>query len=122
MGISVASGAITTMGAGIMLFMCDIAFFQQYGSFIFLCILISLLAALTNLPPLILLLGPEDGRGQIAPLYWLAGRLSCAGAAEAPAGGAPPADNNDNARAPPEVPAEGAPPEVPESQRSKMSI
>merc|ERR1712151_133017 len=71
MGISVASGAITTMGAGLMLFMCDIAFFQQYGSFIFLVILISFLVALTNLPPLILILGPEGDRGKIAPLCWL---------------------------------------------------
>jgi len=76
MGISVASGAITTMGAGLMLFMCDIAFFQQYGSFIFLVILLSLLVAMTNLPPLILTLGPEGDRGKIAPLYWLHNRLA----------------------------------------------
>jgi predicted RND superfamily exporter protein len=76
MGISVASGAITTMGAGLMLFMCDIAFFQQFGSFIFLVILISFLVALTNLPPLILILGPEGDRGKIAPLYWLHSRLA----------------------------------------------
>merc|ERR1712060_505813 len=76
MGISVASGAITTMGAGVPLFVCNIAFFQQYGSFIFLVILISFLVALTNLPPLILILGPEGDRGKIAPLYWLHGRLT----------------------------------------------
>merc|ERR1712039_989621 len=75
-GISVASGAITTMGAGIMLFLCKIAFFQQYGTFIFLVILISLLVALTNLPPLILMLGPEGDRGKIMPLYWLSNKLS----------------------------------------------
>ncbi|CAK0901789.1 unnamed protein product [Prorocentrum cordatum] len=81
MGISVASGAITTMGAGLTLFQCDIAFFQQYGSWcvfrlpaIFLVILISLVAALTNLPPLLLLMGPEGDRGKIALLYWLAER------------------------------------------------
>merc|ERR1719329_1956389 len=34
MGISVLSGAITTIGAGIMLFFCDMAFFEQYGQFI----------------------------------------------------------------------------------------
>merc|ERR1712151_604815 len=76
MGISVASGAITTMGAGIMLFMCKIAFFQQYGTFIFFVILISLLVALTTLPPLILMLGPEGDRGKIMPLYWLSNKLS----------------------------------------------
>merc|ERR1740121_101633 len=75
MGISVASGAITTMGAGLTLFQCQIAFFQQYGSFIFLVILLSLLAALTNLPPLILLFGPQGDQGKIAPLYWLAEML-----------------------------------------------
>jgi hypothetical protein len=85
MGISVASGAITTMGAGLMLFQCKIAFFQQYGSFIFLVILLSLLVALTNLPPLILLLGPEGHQGEIAPLYWLAERLSRARRSQAPA-------------------------------------
>merc|ERR1712151_795176 len=76
MGISVASGAITTMGAGVLLFMCDIAFFQQYGSFIFLVILISVLAALTNLPAMILLVGPEGGQGKIMPLYMLRNRLT----------------------------------------------
>jgi len=85
MGVSVASGAITTMGAGLMLFQCKIAFFQQYGSFIFLVILLSLLVALTNLPPLIMLLGPEGHQGEIAPLYRLAERLSRPRHGQAPA-------------------------------------
>merc|ERR1712087_518243 len=71
MGISVASGAITTMGAGGSLFMCDIAFFQQYGSFIFLVILISLLAAMTNLPAMLPIIGPEGEQCRITPLYML---------------------------------------------------
>jgi len=75
MGISVASGAITTMGAGMVLFFCDIAFFQQYGSFIFLVILISVLAALTNLPAMLLLAGPDGDEGRIALLYLLKQKL-----------------------------------------------
>ena len=51
---------------------------------IFLVILLSLLVALTNLPPLILLLGPEGRQGEITPLYWLAERLSRARRGQAP--------------------------------------
>jgi len=71
MGISVASGAITTVGASLMLFFCDLAFFQQYGAFIFIVITISFLVAFTNLPCLLLMLGPQGDFGQIRGLYSL---------------------------------------------------
>jgi predicted RND superfamily exporter protein len=65
MGISVVSSAITTLLSASILFACNFYFFYQFGSFIFLVIGLSILAALTALMPLVMLIGPDGDRGKI---------------------------------------------------------
>lgn len=59
-GISVVSGAITTLLAATPLFLCYFWFFFQFGVFIFLVILAAIIVAVFLLGPLMLEIGPED--------------------------------------------------------------
>jgi len=72
MGITVFSGAITTLLAAIPLFLCQSTFFKRFGTFIFFTIGFSILLALFFLIPLLLLIGPQGSFGDVAPFYWLA--------------------------------------------------
>jgi len=80
MGITVLSGAATTLLASLPLFGCKLRFFQQYGVFIFFTILFSIILAISFLPPLLMIVGPEQSFGKITPLYRLAAymRGTCA--------------------------------------------
>merc|ERR1719188_39800 len=65
MGITVLSGSVTTLLAAIPLFLCLLRFFQQYGTFVFFTILLSILCAIFLLPPVLLTVGPEGHTGDI---------------------------------------------------------
>merc|ERR1712232_964768 len=74
------------------MFLCQFVFFARFGQFVFMIIIISILAALFLIVPLLLLIGPNGSFGDIPPLYWLSAWLSrkCR---RAPAGNGAPADN-----------------------------
>jgi len=66
MGLSVTSGAITTIGAASFLQACYFTFFQLFGLFIVFVVLFAILMAVTFLAPLCMLIGPEGTQGDIA--------------------------------------------------------
>mmetsp|Transcript_34054 Transcript_34054/g.77651 ORF Transcript_34054/g.77651 Transcript_34054/m.77651 type:complete len:1269 (+) Transcript_34054:62-3868(+) len=68
MGITVLSGAITTLLASLPLFGCKLRFFQQYGVFIFFTILVSIILAIFLLPPLLIVAGPVKSFGALPSL------------------------------------------------------
>lgn len=61
-GISVLSGAITTLGASSFLFFSKIVFFMQFGLFIFITVGFSMVFALGTFVVLLAIMGPEDDR------------------------------------------------------------
>lgn len=65
MGISVVNSAITTLLAAACLFFCWFWFFVQYGGFLFFVILFSILMSIFFLIPLLLVVGPVDGKGDV---------------------------------------------------------
>eukprot|EP00927_Polykrikos_kofoidii_P053775 TRINITY_DN48336_c0_g1_i1.p1 TRINITY_DN48336_c0_g1~~TRINITY_DN48336_c0_g1_i1.p1 ORF type:complete len:1250 (+),score=207.73 TRINITY_DN48336_c0_g1_i1:128-3751(+) len=75
MGITVVSGAATTLLAAAALFFCWLRFFQQYGAFVFFTILFSIVLAVFNLVPALIVVGPTGDFGDIKPLYRLAARV-----------------------------------------------
>jgi len=75
MGITVFSGAVTTLMAAFPLFFCQSTFFKRFGTFVFLTIGFSILLALFLLIPLLLLLGPSKEFGDVAPLFWMSRKL-----------------------------------------------
>ena len=66
-GISVISGAITTLGASALLLIAQIIFFFQFGLFIFCTILFSIIYALFLFTTFVALAGPEGNVGSLAP-------------------------------------------------------
>ena len=66
-GISVVSGACSTLGASTFMFAGKIVFFMQFGIFIFVTIGFSTLYSLVFLSILLTLVGPEENRGSILP-------------------------------------------------------
>lgn len=68
-GISVLSGAFTTLGAAVFMFAAKILFFFQFGIFIFCTIAFSLLFSLFFFVTLLDLIGPEGNTGSLNPLY-----------------------------------------------------
>ena len=66
-GISVLSGACTTLGASIFLLAAKILFFFQFGIFIFCTIGFSIMYSLFFFPTVLALVGPEGERGSIMP-------------------------------------------------------
>mmetsp|Transcript_35647 Transcript_35647/g.92927 ORF Transcript_35647/g.92927 Transcript_35647/m.92927 type:complete len:609 (-) Transcript_35647:346-2172(-) len=69
-GVSVLSGAISTLGATFFLFFPEITFFAKFGTFIFVTILFSLVASMTLFPSLLLTpLGPQGRRGDLKVLF-----------------------------------------------------
>eukprot|EP00929_Paragymnodinium_shiwhaense_P118685 TRINITY_DN90599_c0_g1_i1.p1 TRINITY_DN90599_c0_g1~~TRINITY_DN90599_c0_g1_i1.p1 ORF type:complete len:1158 (-),score=242.28 TRINITY_DN90599_c0_g1_i1:478-3951(-) len=75
MGISLLGGLATTVGASLFLAFADVLFFRSFGTFLCVTVLISIFAALTFLMPLLLLIGPEKGSGDIRLLQrWVVGK------------------------------------------------
>eukprot|EP01063_Lacrimia_lanifica_P008424 TRINITY_DN1545_c0_g2_i1.p1 TRINITY_DN1545_c0_g2~~TRINITY_DN1545_c0_g2_i1.p1 ORF type:complete len:1138 (+),score=349.38 TRINITY_DN1545_c0_g2_i1:40-3453(+) len=68
-GVSVLSGAFSTLGATLFLFFPTIVFFVKFGTFIFVTIVASLLFSLFNFAALMALVGPQEEDGSIAHLY-----------------------------------------------------
>ena len=66
-GVSVLSGAITTMGAAALLLIAEIVFFFQFGLFIFCTILFSITYALLLFTTFMGLAGPNGTTGSIQP-------------------------------------------------------
>ncbi|EDO46800.1 predicted protein [Nematostella vectensis] len=78
-GISVISGACTTLGAAMFMFAAKILFFFQFGAFIFCTIGLSLLFSLFLFTILLGLVGPQGSFGSLAPFYeyikdWMRGK------------------------------------------------
>lgn len=70
-GISVFSGACTTLGSSIFMLAAKIIFFQQFGIFIFCTIGLSILYSLLLFTTVLALIGPEGEVGSLRPLWWL---------------------------------------------------
>lgn len=66
-GISVLSGACTTLGASVFMFGAKILFFFQFGIFIFSTVGFSLLFALAFFITILGIAGPEGSVGSLAP-------------------------------------------------------
>ena len=66
-GVSVISGAITTMGAAALLLIAKIVFFFQFGLFIFCTILFSITYALVLFTTFMALAGPNGETGSLKP-------------------------------------------------------
>lgn len=67
MGITVFGGAITSLGASFMLFLCYFQFFFKFGCFMFLTIFLSFAWAFLFFLPMVSLVGPEAGFGSFHP-------------------------------------------------------
>ena len=67
-GISVFSGACTTLGASIFMLAAKILFFSQFGIFIFCTIAFSILYALFFFTTVLALIGPEGNTGSLRPI------------------------------------------------------
>ncbi|CAB4019605.1 dispatched homolog 1-like, partial [Paramuricea clavata] len=66
-GISVLSGACSTLGASVFMFGAKILFFFQFGIFIFSTVAFSLLFALVFFEAVLGLVGPQGSVGSLAP-------------------------------------------------------
>jgi uncharacterized membrane protein YdfJ with MMPL/SSD domain len=78
-GISVLSGAVTTLGASLFMLFAKILFFMQFGIFMFCTIGFSLLYAIGLFATLLAIIGPEGDTGSIRPWFaavnrWCRGR------------------------------------------------
>ena len=77
-GISVLSGACTTLGGSAFMLLAVISFFVKFGAFLFATILFSIVFALGFFSTLLGILGPEDDRGSIKPFKsWLWKVVTC---------------------------------------------
>ena len=71
-GISVVSGAITTLGASFFLILAVIRFFLQFGLFMFGTIGFSILYSLGLFLLLMGIIGPQNETGSLKPLFkWI---------------------------------------------------
>jgi predicted RND superfamily exporter protein len=73
-GISVLSGALTTLGASMFLLIAHILFFSQFGIFMFSTIGLSILYALGFFTTMLGIMGPQNEFGSLKPLYRWCGR------------------------------------------------
>ena len=77
-GISVLSGACTTLGGSAFLLLAQIILFMQFGVFMFATILFSLVFALGLFTTVLGIVGPENDRGSIEPIKrWLWKLVTC---------------------------------------------
>jgi predicted RND superfamily exporter protein len=76
-GVSVLSGAVTTLGASFFMFFSGILFLMQFGTFIFCTVGFSLMFALLFFPAVLDTFGPS---GDIGSFRWLFGKMKkCCG-------------------------------------------
>ena len=68
-GISVLSGAVTTLGASMFLLIAEILFFKQFGLFMFSTIGLSILYALGFFITILGILGPQNDTGCLKKLF-----------------------------------------------------
>ena len=68
-GISVISGACSTLGASVFMFAGKIIFFMQFGIFIFVTIGFSALYSLLFFSAVLTLIGPQGDYGSILPAF-----------------------------------------------------
>jgi len=68
-GVSIISGAISTLGATTMLFFTTILFFSKFGIFIFMTILYSMYFSLVFFAAVLCVVGPEGDCGSLSCLY-----------------------------------------------------
>ena len=64
-GISVLSGAVTTLGSSLFLLLAKILFFTQFGLFMFCTIGFSILYALGLFTTVLGIIGPENNTGSL---------------------------------------------------------
>merc|ERR1711988_169348 len=76
MGITVLSGALTTLLAALPLFCAQSQFFFNFGKFVFIIIVLSIVLAIWLLIPVLLLVGPKGNFGDIQILYTLVQKCS----------------------------------------------
>jgi len=77
MGITVLSGATTTLLSAVPLFICQATVFKRLGTFMFIIIFLSITSAITLLVPLLLTVGPNGEFGDVQFFMWL--RRNCVG-------------------------------------------
>ncbi|XP_070577305.1 protein dispatched homolog 1-like isoform X2 [Ptychodera flava] len=74
-GVSVVSGATTTLGASMFMLFAQIKFFMQFGIFMFSTIGFSLLFSLGLFTTMLGIMGPQGRTGSLVVIYhWLIGR------------------------------------------------
>jgi len=66
MGVTVVAGAVTTVGAGVLMLFCQMTFFTKMGTLITLTIVFSIATALLPFLALCAVLGPENEVGKIS--------------------------------------------------------
>ena len=77
-GISVLSGACTTLGGSAFLLLAQIILFMQFGVFMFATILFSFVFAIGFFTTVLGIVGPENNRGSIEPIKrWLWKVVTC---------------------------------------------
>jgi len=77
-GISVLSGALTTVGGSAFLLLAQITYFVQFGLILFATIFFSIIFALGFMSTVLGIAGPENDFGSIRkPIEWLGNLVSC---------------------------------------------
>jgi multidrug efflux pump subunit AcrB len=69
MGISICSGAISTVGASVFLTCCTITFFPKFGIFMAVTIIFSFICAGIIFPAALMELGPEGNTGALGGIF-----------------------------------------------------
>lgn len=68
-GVSVTSGAISTLGATLFLFFPTIDFFGKFGKFIFATICLSWIFAVGLFATMMMIIGPEGNTGSLKAIW-----------------------------------------------------
>ena len=76
-GISVLSGAVTTLGASLFLLFAAILFFVQFGTFMFCTIGFSIIYSMGLFVTIMGLIGPQNETGSLKPVYKWIGKKLC---------------------------------------------
>ena len=77
-GISVFSGACTTLGSAVFMLAAQILFFSQFGIFIFCTIALSIIYALFFFTTVLAMIGPEGNTGSLKPfMRWIKNLICC---------------------------------------------
>ena len=77
LGVSVLSGALTTLGAAFFMIFAHIQFFLQFGTFLLCIIGFSLLFSLVLFVTILGLAGPQNNTGSLIPLFiWIRNKIT----------------------------------------------